>query len=177
MTWFARGLGFARAKDPAGAAAAVEELQKLSDRLAQAGEKYWAEQVAIQRLGVEAWRAFAEGRTDEALATMRSAAAREDATEKSAITPGPLAPARELLGELLLQLKQPKDALAEFEATLTKEPNRFRALSGAATAALQCADRARARKYAQQLVKICPHADTPARAELAAARRLLAPAK
>ena len=70
----------------------------------------------------------------------------------------------------LLQLKQPKPALAEFEATLAREPNRFRALSGAATAALQAGDRARAHKYAQQLIKICARADVPARADLTAAR-------
>ncbi len=172
MTVFARALGSARAADPAGTQAAADELQALADRLAQGGEKYWAEQVAIQRLGASAWRALAEGKTDEALTTMRTAAEREDATEKSAVTPGPLAPARELLGEMLLQVKQPKAALAEFEATLTKEPNRFRALSGAATAALQSGDRARARKYAQQLVKICARADAPPRADLASARRL-----
>ena len=63
---------------------------------------------------------------------MQAAAAMEDGTEKSAVTPGPLAPARELVGEMLLQLNQPADALKEFEATLKKEPNRFRALSGAA---------------------------------------------
>ena len=66
----------------------------------------------------------------------------EDRTEKSAVTPGPLAPARELLGEMLLQLKQPAEALKEFEATLKKEPNRFRALYGAAHAAALAGDRA-----------------------------------
>jgi hypothetical protein len=177
MTWFARALGSARIRDAGGADAAAAELQTLSERLSQAGETYWAEQVAIQRLGASAWRALAAGNPEEALSTMRTAAAREDATEKSAVTPGPLAPARELLGEMLLLLKQPKDALAEFEATLAKEPNRFRALSGAMTAALQSGDRARARKYAQQLVRICARADAPPRTELAAARRLAAAAK
>ncbi|PYR58652.1 MAG: hypothetical protein DMF85_10080 [Acidobacteria bacterium] len=170
MTWFARAVGSARTKDVAAARAAIDELQKLTDSLTQAGERYWADQVAIQRLDATAWLALAEAKPDEALSTMRTAAEREDATEKSAITPGPLAPARELLGEMLLQLKQPKPALAEFEATLAREPNRFRALSGAATAALQAGDRARAHKYAQQLIKICARADVPARADLTAAR-------
>ena len=78
---------------------------------------------------------------------MREAADREDRTEKSAISPGPLAPARELLGEMLLELKQPKEALAEFQKTMAKEPNRFRALAGAAAAAAQSGDRAASRTY------------------------------
>ena len=92
-------------------------------------EAYWAEQAEIQRRSASAWLALAEGRKTEALAEMRAAAALEDGTEKSAVTPGPLAPARELLGEMLLEMKQPAEALKEFEATLKKEPNRFRALS------------------------------------------------
>jgi len=98
-------------------------------------------------------------------------AAREDATEKSAVTPGPLAPARELLGEMLLQMNEPAQALKEFEATLKKEPNRFRALAGAAKAAAASGDRATARKYSDQLVKICVKGDTPGRPELQEARR------
>jgi hypothetical protein len=101
---------------------------------------------------------------------MAAAAALEDTTEKSAVTPGPLAPARELLGEMLLELKQPKAALVEFQKTMAKEPNRFRAAAGASTAASQAGDRAAARKYARQLVSICARADTPGRPELQAAR-------
>jgi tetratricopeptide (TPR) repeat protein len=101
---------------------------------------------------------------------MRDAARIEDGTEKAAVTPGPLAPAHELLGELLLQLRQPADALKEFESTLKKEPNRFRAVYGAAKAASLAGDRAKARTYYMQLIKICERADTPERAELTAAR-------
>ena len=89
------------------------------------GEIYWANQVEIQREEAGAWLAFAEGHPEDALAGMRSAAALEDKTEKSAVTPGPLAPAREQLGELLLELRQSSDAPREFELTLVKEPNRF----------------------------------------------------
>jgi tetratricopeptide (TPR) repeat protein len=89
------------------------------------------------------------------------------------MTPGPLAPARELLGEMLLQLKQPAAALSEFEATLEKEPNRFRALYGAASAAALVGDRAKARGYYGQIVRICEHGDTPGRPELEDARRSL----
>ena len=113
---------------------------EISNRLAQANEAYWAEQVAIQRDGAAAFLALAEGKTEDALTMMRAAAAREDATEKNAVTPGPLAPARELLGDMLLELKQPAHALKEFQATLKKEPNRFRAVYGAAKAASLAGD-------------------------------------
>ncbi|MGE5207658.1 MAG: hypothetical protein ACM3PW_18760, partial [Chlamydiota bacterium] len=101
VTYFARGLGSANLGDAAGAQAAAEALRKLAQRLQAAKESYWPEQVEIQRLGVLAWAALAEGRKDDALRDMTAAAQREDATEKSAITPGPLKPARELLGEML----------------------------------------------------------------------------
>ncbi len=146
-TWFARALGAANSGDLAGARAAVAALQERQARLAKAGEVYWAEQTEIQRLGATAWLAFKEGRTDDALTAMREAADREDRTEKAAVTPGPIAPARELLGEMLLQLKRPQEALAAFEITLKKEPNRFHALAGAAEAAQAVGDTATMRKY------------------------------
>jgi hypothetical protein len=170
ITWFARALGAARSRDLGLAKDAVDQLQKAIDRLTAEKEMYWTEQVSIQKLGASAWIALAEDRTDEALAMMREAADREDRTDKAAITPGPLAPARELLGEMLLQLNRPKDALVEFRKTMVKEPNRFRGLAGAARAAAEAGDRATARAYYTQLVKICQKADTPGRPELQAAR-------
>jgi Tfp pilus assembly protein PilF len=101
---------------------------------------------------------------------MKSAAKLEDSTDKSAVTPGPLAPARELLGEMFLEVNDPGEALQQFEATLTKEPNRFRALYGAAHAAQLSANPAASEKYFRQLLKICDHADQPGRTELQAAR-------
>jgi hypothetical protein len=171
ITWFARGIGGARAKDLAAVAKDVPaELQIRIDELKKAGDGYWAEQVSIQKLNVEAWVALAEGRSADALAKMRQAADREDATEKAAISPGPLAPAREMLGDMLLQLKQPKDALVEFRKTMAKEPNRFRGLAGAAAAAEQAGDTAAARQDRRRLAEICAKGDTPGRPELQAAR-------
>src|SRR5207247_1126836 len=89
MAHFARALGAAHLKDTATARAAIDALQQLRDRLAQANETYWTGQVDIQRRGAAAWLALAEGRPSEALGEMRTAAEREDATEKSAVTPGP----------------------------------------------------------------------------------------
>jgi hypothetical protein len=95
----------------------------------------------------------------------------EDATEKSAVTPGPIAPARELLGEMLLEARRPAEALAEFELTMKKEPNRFRGLHGAAVAAEGAGDEAKARTYYARLVEMCRSAGAPVRAELEAARK------
>jgi hypothetical protein len=171
VTYFARALGAARTGDLATGRSAIEALQKIRDLLSQATEGYWAEQVDIQRRGAVAWLALAEGRKTEALAEMRAAADAEDKTEKSAITPGPIAPARELVGEMLLQLNEPAQALKEFQATLTKEPNRFRAMYGAARAARLSGDAALAQKYAGQLLKMCERADKAGRPELAELRR------
>jgi tetratricopeptide (TPR) repeat protein len=173
MTWFARALGAARSGNAAVARTSIDRLEDISRRLADAHESYWSEQIAIQALGASAWLALAEGREAEALQSMRAAADREDRTEKNAVTPGPLAPAREMLGEMLLQLKRPQDALGEFQKTLAKEPNRFRALSGVTDAALAAGDRATARRAAEQLVAICAKGDDPGRPELVRARTLV----
>jgi tetratricopeptide (TPR) repeat protein len=145
-------------------------LKDIQGRLAQANEAYWAEQVGIQHDGAAAFLALAEGRGAEALAAMKATATREDATDKSAVTPGPIAPARELLGEMLLEMKRPAEALVEFQATMKKEPNRFRGVYGAAKAASLAGDRAAARAHYARLLEICERADTPGRSELAEAR-------
>ena len=168
-TWFARGLGLAHLGDAIGAQAAAEALGKLAQGLQAAKESYWAEQVEIQRLGVLAWAELAQGRKDDALRDMTAAAQREDATEKSAITPGPLKPARELLGEMFLQLHQPKQALVEFDKTLQREPDRFRALYGAGRAAQLAGDTAASQRYFHRLLVVCTHGDKPGRQELAEA--------
>jgi tetratricopeptide (TPR) repeat protein len=170
MTWFARGLGAARLGQASTAHASAAVLKQIRERLLQAGEDYWARQVEIQQLGVEAWAALAEGKKDQALRQMESAAQLEDGTEKSAVTPGPLAPARELLGEMLLELSQPARALAQFEATLKVEPGRFRALYGAARSAQLSGNRQASQKYFGELLQACKRADSPGRAEILEAR-------
>ncbi|PYQ42457.1 MAG: hypothetical protein DMG99_08900, partial [Acidobacteria bacterium] len=111
MTWFARGLGAARLGHATAANDSAAALGKIRERLSNDGENYWALQVQIQELGVRAWAALADGQKEEALRQMKSAAQLEDGTEKSAVTPGPLAPARELLGEMLLDVNEPAQAL------------------------------------------------------------------
>ena len=124
MTYFARALGASHTGDLVRARAAIDSLASIQQRLRARGEGYWAEQVAIQELGARAWLDLAEHRESEALAHMREASGREDSTEKSAVTPGPLMPARELLGDLLVELGRPREASVEYRATLAKEPNR-----------------------------------------------------
>jgi len=154
MTYFARALGAARQGRAAEAKPAIDSLVAIEQRLVARKETYWAEQVRIQRLGAQAWHALAEGRREQALAHMTAAATREDATEKNAVTPGPLAPARELLGDMLMELRRPKDALTEYRATLTKEPNRYRALDGARRAAAAAGDTRAAASYSAELTKL-----------------------
>jgi hypothetical protein len=128
MTYFARALGASHTGDLAKARAAIDSLASIQQRLSAQGEGYWSEQVSIQHLAAQAWLDHAEKRETEALARMREAATREDATEKSAVTPGPLAPARELLGDMLMELGRPAEANVEYRATLEKEPKRRHAL-------------------------------------------------
>lgn len=131
MTYFARALGASHTRDLRRAKSAIDSLQSIQQRLTASGEPYWAEQVAIQQLGAQAWLDLAERRQSDALMHMREAVRREDATEKSAVTPGPLAPARELLGDMLMELKRPAEARAEYRATLAKEPHRRHSAIGA----------------------------------------------
>ena len=166
MTWFARGLGAARLGQATAANESAEALGHIRERLSKAGENYWALQVQIQELAVRAWATLAEGKKEEALRQMKSAAELEDGTEKSAVTPGPLAPARELLGEILLEMNEPAEALEQFEATLKKEPGRFRALYGAAHAAQLSGNRDTSQIYFRELLRVCVHADKPGRLEL-----------
>jgi hypothetical protein len=171
MTWFARGLGASRLGRTQAARESVTALKQIRERLLKAGDNYWAQQVEIQELEVEAWTALAEGKKEESLQRMRSAAELEDATEKSAVTPGPLAPARELLGEMLLERKEPAQALEQFKATLTKEPRRFRALYGAAHAAQLSGSPEASQRYFGELLKVCERADKPGRADLLEGQR------
>jgi hypothetical protein len=173
ITHFVRALGFARSGDAASAHKEIAELERLRDSEKQMKDAYWEEQIEIQRLGASAWAARAEGKNEEALSLMRSASQREDATEKAAVTPGPLKPAREQLGEMLLLDHQAEQALKEFEETLTREPRRFRAVYGAAHSAQLSGDRVKARTYSQQLIQICKAGDT-ARPELQEALKTVA---
>ena len=172
LTHFARGLGAARTGDAAGAEKEGLELARLRDALKAAKNEYWATEVEVSRLGVAAWAALARGKSDDALALMRSAADAEDRSEKHIVTPGRILPARELLGDMLLELKRPAEALKEFETAQLREPGRFRGYAGAARAAIQSGDRTKARHYYVKLVDMAGAGD--ARPDLTQARAFLA---
>jgi Tfp pilus assembly protein PilF len=132
----------------------------------------WAVPTEILELELSAWIASAEGKYADAIQLMTKAANLEDATEKLPLTPGPIVPAREQLGELFLAANQPASALHEFEASLRSAPNRFGGLYGAAQAARKTRDPAKARAYFAMLVETCSHADDR-RPELAEAKMFL----
>jgi tetratricopeptide (TPR) repeat protein len=169
---FARGLGAARAGDVAAAQKDVERLQGLKEAMTAARMDYWAGQTAFQIKTVNAWIALAEKRHDEAVQLMRAAAEAEDASDKHPVTPGNVAPSRELLGELLMTLNAPAQAFVEFERSLKRDPNRFRAIYGAARAAEAAGHREAARDYYARLQALAAHGDTE-RPELAQARAFL----
>ena len=173
VTHFARAMGAVRSGNAAAARPDIERLDALRDTLTRSKQEYWAEQVEIQRLAATAWIALAEGRSAEALRLMRAAADREDASEKHVAMENRLWPMRELLGELLLELKQPALALPEFEASLQVARNRFRGLSGAARAAELSGNRPQAREYYRQLLTLAGGSDAANRAELRQARAFL----
>jgi tetratricopeptide (TPR) repeat protein len=135
---------------------------------------YWALQAQIEEAEVRAWAMLAEARKDQALQTMQSATGLDDGTEKGAITPGPLAPAHELYGEMLLQVDQPAPALVQFESTLKKEPGRLRSLYGAGRAARLPGHSDLSRTYFRELLRICEHGDEPGRKALLEAKDAVA---
>jgi tetratricopeptide (TPR) repeat protein len=172
LTHFARALGAARSGNAAAADTDVQELGRLHDVLKTARNEYWATEVEVSRLGAAAWTALARGRPDEALGLMRRAADIEDRNEKHIVTPARIVPARELLGEMLLEVNRPADALQEFEASRVREPERFRGYYGAAQAAAQSGDTAKAKRYFARLLDLAGQGT--ARPELAQASAFLA---
>jgi Tfp pilus assembly protein PilF len=173
ITHFARALGAARSGKPEAAKPDLDKLAELRDKLRDAKDTYWSEIVDIQRRIAAAWVLHAEGQYDEALKAMSAVADAEDKTEKHVVTPGPLAPARELYGYMLLERGMARDALAAFELTQQKEPNRYHGYAGAAQAADRLGDKAKAKANYAKLVALAGDADT-ARPELSAARKYLA---
>jgi tetratricopeptide (TPR) repeat protein len=138
-----------------------------------ANETYWAEQVDIYTLAAEGWIAMAERHPRKAIASMRAAAEREDHEEKNVAMENRLSPMRELLGELLLEARQPAQAQREFDASLQVVPNRYRSLAGAARAAVMLKHEEDARAYYERLQALTQDAETE-RPAMVAARDYLA---
>ena len=173
ISHFARALGAARAGNADAAKPDIAKLAELRDKLRDANDRYWAGIVDIQEQVAAAWALYAENKYDQALKAMSAAVDAEDKTEKHVVTPGSLAPARELYGFMLLDRGMANEALAAFEATMGTEPNRFNAVAGAARASERLGDKAKAKAYYQKLAALANDADT-VRPDLAAARKFLA---
>jgi hypothetical protein len=173
ITRFARAVGAARSGDVAQAEQEAVQLAALHKALLDAKNAYWATEVEVQRLAAAGWIAHARGESGEALKFMRAAADLEDRNEKHIVTPGRVLPARELLGEMLLEMKRPAEALQAFEASQLREPNRYRSYVGAARAAAAAGDSAKAAAHFGKLIALA--GDAPAaRPELAEARQFVA---
>lgn len=167
---FARAVGAARSGDIAAAKAEIENLVQIEQGLdIPPGTYDWRTQVAIERQIAQAWLASAEGRTDDSLRIMRAAADLDDSSEKHPVTPGAILPAREQLGELLLEAARPAEALAAFEAALERAPGRFAGLYGAARAARLAGHAAKARAYYEQVALLTKSGDV-SRPEIGEAR-------
>jgi hypothetical protein len=154
VTHFAKGLGAARSGDVAVAEQEIAALETIVADLTAQKDPYWPTVVDAQRMAVSAWVAHAEGRRAEALRLAREAADKEELVEKHPVTPGPLIPARELLGDILMVHNQPAQALVAYEATLKREPNRTRATVGAARAARAAGKDDVAKKYFRSVLDI-----------------------
>jgi tetratricopeptide (TPR) repeat protein len=172
VTRFARAIGAARSAQPGQAREEVARLDSLRDSLKRSGDAYWATVVEAQRLAAASWTARASGDDTTAVRLARSAAELEETVEKHPVTPGPLLPARELEGDLLLDLGRYVDALRSYERTLQREPNRARALAGAARAAQLAKNTDAARKHYAALAKLMDRADAD-RAEARAAKAFI----
>jgi tetratricopeptide (TPR) repeat protein len=173
ITHFARALGAARSGNPKAAKADIAKLAELRDKLIDAKDAYWSQIVDIQYQVASAWELYAEGKYDAALKEMSAAADAEDKTEKHPVTPGSLAPARELYGYMLLDRGMAKEALAAFEASMAKEPNRFDGNAGTAKAAQALGDTAKAKAAYEKLIALASDADGD-RPVLAEAKAFLA---
>jgi tetratricopeptide (TPR) repeat protein len=172
MTLFARGIGAARSGNPEAAEGDIARLATIVAALKAAKNDYWAAEVEAQRLSVAAWIALAQGTRDEALGLMRSAADMEDSSEKDPVSPGRILPARELLGDMLLESGHPGEALVAYESSLVNDPKRLRSYNGAAQAALAAGNVSKARDYFSRMTEMADADST--RPELIRARQYLA---
>ncbi|MDH3620583.1 MAG: tetratricopeptide repeat protein [Gammaproteobacteria bacterium] len=156
ITHFARALAASHLGRPDDATADIEALRSLR---AGVGNPYWAQQVEIQEIAARAWQAYARGDTEQALETMRRAAALEASTEKHAITPGEVLPAAELLGDLLFEAGRFEEALEAYRSALQRAPGRYNGLYGAGQSARAAGDDSVAVEYFTELLLIADNAE------------------
>jgi hypothetical protein len=155
LVYFANGIGAGRTGNAEIVQQAYQKLEELQNTFKDTeANKYWINQIEIQKKVVYAWQLFVQNEKEKSLETMFSAAELEDASEKNPVTPGPLLPAREILGDLLLELNKPKEALVQYELSLVNSPNRFNSLYGAGKSAELLGNTEKARFYFTALLNI-----------------------
>ena len=172
MLWFAKSLGAARSGDLVMAEQSAKVLGETAEALKTAKNAYWATEVSVQHQTALAWIAYGRGNKEAALVQMHTAADMEDASEKSPVSPGRLIPARELLADMLLQNGNPAEALAQYERSQVRDPNRLRSLLGAGQAAAQTNNRAKAKAFYTKVTQLVGTADS--RPEFKGVREYLA---
>ncbi len=161
ITYFAKGIGAARSGDVENAEQDLAKLNALYDQTVKNGEKYWSVIVDAQRQSVAAWIEYAKGDKKKALSIMEKAADTEDSVDKHPVTPGAVLPARDLLGDMLIDMDKPAMALVAYEKSLQISPNRFYSLYGAGYAAELSGNSEKATKYYQELINVAADADSP----------------
>ncbi len=150
----------------------INKLKACANYLSEQGNDYMANQVEIMVKAAEAWLLFASGDNVSAIAAMRLSAEMEYKTEKQSLTPGEVLPAQELLGDLLMAMGKPSEALKNYEVNLKQRPNRFNGVFGAAKAAQAMGDEARAKKYFEMLIELIKNSNG-IRPEIEEARRFI----
>ena len=151
IPYWARALAHARSGRSDLAVADVARIDAYQAQSQAGGDDYWAAQIGVLSKEARAWSANADGHPDDAVVLLRAAADAEDALEKLPVTPGPIVPAREQLGQLLLELNRPADALRELTRSLNNAPGRRAALEAALRAAEGTGDEAAAAAFRKLL--------------------------
>ena len=155
LIYYARGIGAGRIKNLEITKQSIQKLEELQKTFTDVeSNRYWINQIEIQKKVVKAWELYTQNEMEKSLEMMIVAADLEDATEKNPVTPGTLLPAREMLGDLYMELNRPKDALIQYELSLKKNPNRFNSIFGAGRSAELIGDKKKTEYYYNQLLKL-----------------------
>jgi tetratricopeptide (TPR) repeat protein len=161
LIYFAKGIGAGRTGNFEIAQQSFQRLEQLQKSFTDTVTyKYWINQIEIQKRVVKAWLLYAQNEKEKSIDVMISAAELEDATEKNPVTPGQLLPVREMLGDMLLELNRPEDALHQYELSLKNSPNRFNTLFGAGKSAELIGDKKKAEYYFSTIAKISKNPDS-----------------
>jgi tetratricopeptide (TPR) repeat protein len=174
LIYYAKGIGAGRSKNIEVTKQSLQKLEELQTTFTDVeSNKYWINQIEIQKKVVNAWLLYAQNEMEKSIEMMIAAADLEDATSKNPVTPGSLLPAREMLGDLYMELKRPKDALMQYELSLKNCPNRFNTLFGAGKSAELLGDKEKAKFYYIELEKI-NKSSGPNREQLIHAQNIIA---